>query len=172
MRSTKLKLLVLVDIKMATMIYRGSSLFSLLCCLVLVQSMSSFQFRTFRSTRTLVTTAVRPRMSSNEGSENLDNELVARRIIVSGDVHGGYYRSCVLNEAGRFRRLVGTMSLPDGSDTAEIYVEGKRTMVDGFERWCRRGNVGLSQVTSIKDVIEEEPTGLYEAFYVQTRPED
>ena len=26
------------------------------------------------------------------------NEIVARRIIVQGDVQGGYYRSCVLNE--------------------------------------------------------------------------
>jgi hypothetical protein len=26
------------------------------------------------------------------------NEIVARRIIVKGDVQGGYYRSCVVNE--------------------------------------------------------------------------
>ena len=39
-----------------------------------------------------------------------------------GDV-GGYYRTCVLNEAGKFRRLTGTMSDPDDSKTAEIYVE-------------------------------------------------
>ncbi len=26
------------------------------------------------------------------------NEVVARRIVVKGDVQGGYYRSCVLNE--------------------------------------------------------------------------
>ena len=40
-------------------------------------------------------------------------------------------------------------------------------MVDGFVRWCKRGNVGLSQVISVRDVIEEEPTGLYDAFYVK-----
>jgi hypothetical protein len=40
-------------------------------------------------------------------------------------------------------------------------------MVDGFVRWCKRGNVGLSQVVSVRDVIEEEPTGLYDAFYVK-----
>ena len=34
-----------------------------------------------------------------------DDELVARRIIVTGDVQGGYYRSCVLNEVSRV--LVG-----------------------------------------------------------------
>lgn len=26
------------------------------------------------------------------------SDMVARRIIVTGDVHGGYYRSCVKNE--------------------------------------------------------------------------
>ena len=30
------------------------------------------------------------------------NEIVARRIIVRGDVQGGYYRSCVLNEVRVF----------------------------------------------------------------------
>ena len=45
--------------------------------------------------------------------------------------------------------------------------QGKAHMVDGFVRWCKRGNVGLSQVVSVRDVIEEEPTGLYDAFYVK-----
>lgn len=59
---------------------------------------------------------------STEASHK-DNEFVAKRIIVKGDVQGGYYRACVLNEARRFRRLVGTMSPPDDTDIAEIYVE-------------------------------------------------
>ncbi len=58
-----------------------------------------------------------------ESSDNNPDEIVARRIIVEGDVQGGYYRSCVRNEAGRFRRLSGTMTPPDDSGTAEIYVE-------------------------------------------------
>lgn len=29
---------------------------------------------------------------------NDDDDLVAKRIIVSGDVQGGYYRACVINE--------------------------------------------------------------------------
>mmetsp|Transcript_10536 Transcript_10536/g.15492 ORF Transcript_10536/g.15492 Transcript_10536/m.15492 type:complete len:149 (+) Transcript_10536:84-530(+) len=107
--------------------------------------------------------ATQIRMSS-DGSD-----LVARKIIVTGAVQGGYYRSCVLNEAGRFRKLVGTMSPPDDSDEAEIYVEGKKKMVDGFVRWCQRGNVGLSQVTKVKDIFEEDPTGLYDGFYVNTK---
>lgn len=85
------------------------------------------------------------------------------------------------------------MSPPDDTDTAEIYVEvslvivyemcsllflvlqqhsqcqqGKRKMVDGFIRWCERANVGLNQVTTVKEVTEESPTGLYDGFYVKT----
>ena len=51
------------------------------------------------------------------------DEIVARRIIVTGDVQGGYYRACVNNEAGKFRRLIGTMTPPDDTREAEIYVE-------------------------------------------------
>jgi acylphosphatase len=61
------------------------------------------------------------------------------------------------------------MSPPDDSDTAEIYVEGSRKMVEGFIRWCQKGNVGLSQVVGVHEVKEEEPTGLYDGFYVKTK---
>lgn len=108
--------------------------------------------------------------SASAAAEEGDNELVAKRLVVSGDVQGGYVRACVLNEAGKFRRLVGTMTDPDStSDKAEIYVEGKRKMVDGFVRWCQRGKVGLSQTIRVVEIIEEEPTGLYEGFYCKTK---
>jgi len=98
--------------------------------------------------------AFQPRkLAATEGSSADESEVIARRIIVTGDVQGGYYRSCVLNEVGwnpihvphcphcerrfcfshilytlflqasRFRRLVGTMSPPDDTSEAEIYVE-------------------------------------------------
>lgn len=62
-------------------------------------------------------------LRENASGEMDPNDVVARRILVEGDVDGGYYRSCVRNEAGRFRRLYGTMSPPDGSRKGEIYVE-------------------------------------------------
>lgn len=96
------------------------------------------------------------------------DEVVACHIIVKGDVNGGYYRSCVKNEASRFRNLVGTMTPPD-DDTAEIYVEGKRKSVEGFVRWCEKADkkVGLSQVIEVESVTyDEEPTGLYDGFYI------
>lgn len=49
-----------------------------------------------------------------------------------------------------------------------LILQGKQKMVDGFVRWCKRGNVGLSQVVSVSEVLEEEPTGLYDGFYVKT----
>ena len=41
----------------------------------------------------------------NQSASSEDpNELIAKRIIVKGDVQGGYYRSCVLNEvSGRLQ---------------------------------------------------------------------
>jgi hypothetical protein len=41
-------------------------------------------------------------------------------------------------------------------------------MVESFIRWCVRGDVGLSQTSTVDSVSEEEPTGLYEEFYVDT----
>jgi len=121
-------------------------------------SQSASQFDNFRIAAT-----------TSESSEGNENDIVARRVMVEGDVQGGYYRSCVRNEASRFRRLYGTMTPPDDSGKAEIYVEGKRKMVDGFLRWCKRADVGLSQKITVADVLEEEPTGLYDDFYVKMR---
>mmetsp|Transcript_1700 Transcript_1700/g.2440 ORF Transcript_1700/g.2440 Transcript_1700/m.2440 type:complete len:180 (-) Transcript_1700:296-835(-) len=108
-------------------------------------------------------------VSSSESDAD-PNETIGRRIIVSGDVNGGYIRTCIINEAGRFRKLIGTMSPPEDSDTAEIYVEGKRRQVEGFLRWCKKGSnkVGLSQKLTVVDVSDEVPTGLYDGFYVKT----
>mmetsp|Transcript_19630 Transcript_19630/g.27955 ORF Transcript_19630/g.27955 Transcript_19630/m.27955 type:complete len:168 (-) Transcript_19630:227-730(-) len=103
-----------------------------------------------------------------EGEGGDPSEIIARKIVVCGDVDGGYFRSCVKNEGSRFRKLIGTMTPPDDSKKAEILVEGRRKMVDGFVRWCQRGNVGLSQAITVESVVEEEPTGLYDDFYVPT----
>jgi hypothetical protein len=51
---------------------------------------------------------------------------------------------------------------------SHVFGQGKRKMVDGFVRWCKRGKVGLNQITTVKEVIEESPTGLYDGFYAKT----
>lgn len=62
--------------------------------------------------------------SYSSPSDSDPQELIARRIVVTGAVSGGYYRSCVKNEGSRFRKLVGTMTPPEeNSQRAEIYVE-------------------------------------------------
>eukprot|EP00536_Pseudo-nitzschia_multiseries_P015599 jgi/Psemu1/218564/e_gw1.917.39.1 len=108
--------------------------------------------------------------SESDTSAKDPNEIVARRIIVEGDVQGGYYRSCVRNEAGRFRRLSGTIrERPKFMSRYVVSHRGKRKMVDGFVRWCKKADVGLSQKIAVSDVTEEAPTGLYDDFYVKVR---
>jgi hypothetical protein len=64
--------------------------------------------------------------------------------------------------------------IDESSNVAEIYVEGPRKMVEGFIRWCERSSkkVGLSQLISVVQVIEEDVTGFYDAFYAETTKED
>jgi hypothetical protein len=33
---------------------------------------------------------------------------------------------------------------------------------------CKKGNVGLNQIVGVTEVLDEEPTGLYDGFYVKT----
>ena len=48
------------------------------------------------------------------------------------------------------------------------HTQGKRKMVDGFIRWCKKGDVGLSQKVTVESITDEEPTGLFDDFYVPT----
>ena len=41
-------------------------------------------------------------------------------------------------------------------------------MVEGFIRWCQKGDVGLSQTIKVESVSDEDPVGLYDDFYVHT----
>ena len=47
------------------------------------------------------------RVSAESGTGETDpKEIIARRIIVEGDVEGGYYRSCVRNEVGNQHKTI------------------------------------------------------------------
>lgn len=50
-----------------------------------------------------------------------------------------------------------------------LSLKGKRKMLEGFVRWVQKSDVGLSQTITVTDVLEEEPTGLYDDFYVKIR---
>jgi hypothetical protein len=41
-------------------------------------------------------------------------------------------------------------------------------MVEGFIRWCQKGDVGLNQRAIVTEVADLEVSGLYDAFYVKT----
>lgn len=41
---------------------------------------------------------MRPSLVQLSAADGDDSDTVARRIIVKGDVQGGYYRACVINE--------------------------------------------------------------------------
>mmetsp|Transcript_12650 Transcript_12650/g.18452 ORF Transcript_12650/g.18452 Transcript_12650/m.18452 type:complete len:164 (+) Transcript_12650:126-617(+) len=157
-----------------------NSLFSTLMLLMslLIPSSVAFSPSTTRSLssaslRDTTTTSTSIRAAEDSSPED-PKDVIGKTIQIKGDVNGGYVRTCIRNEASQFRRLIGTMSPPSDDDTATIYVEGKRKMVDGFVRWCQKGTakVGLSQTLEVVSATEEVPTGLYDGFYVKMVSED
>jgi acylphosphatase len=81
--------------------------------------------------------------------------VIRRRLLVSGDVQGVFYRdTCrsVAEEAG----VTGTAAnLPDGR--VEVILEGEAEAVEKVIDWCRRGT-SQSRVQSV-DITDEEPAG-------------
>ena len=51
-----------------------------------------------RTTRFTSTLFAETAASTDDAAIADDDEIIGRRIVVKGDVNGGYYRSCVLNE--------------------------------------------------------------------------
>ena len=64
----------------------------LLAVVILVNAMIAFSFLP------ATTTSAVPRTIVRVGAHDDEPDIIAKRIVVSGDVQGGYYRSCVLNE--------------------------------------------------------------------------
>ena len=82
-------------------------------------------------------------------------ERIARRIVVSGDVQGVFFRDSTRREASR-RGVTGWVrNLPDGR--VEAWFEGDTAAVGALVRWCgdgpRHATVADVQVT------EAEPEG-------------
>jgi acylphosphatase len=81
------------------------------------------------------------------------------KIVVTGQAYGGYFRAHARNEAHYMRKLCG--ALKEFPDRTEIVVEGKRSAIDGFMRWCKRGP-GLSQQISQVQITYSEYTGIFD----------
>ena len=61
---------------------------------------NSFMFANLRIKQCRFTAEHSPSTFLSMGEQNNDdlNEIIAARLIVEGDVNGGYYRSCLRNE--------------------------------------------------------------------------
>lgn len=80
---------------------------------------------------------------------------VRRRVVVSGDVQGVFFRATCRDEARR-RGLAGAVrNRPDGR--VEAHFEGDPAAVDEMVEWCRHGPP-LARVATV-EVSDEEPRG-------------
>jgi hypothetical protein len=79
----------------------------LLICLLAFWSSQAFGPTFSARPEGRVTALAAATSADTPGTSNMDaSEIVARRIIVKGDVQGGYYRSCVRNEVRRSHAIL------------------------------------------------------------------
>ena len=65
------------------------------------------------------------------------DDLVRRRIVVSGRVQGVGFRYATITEARRLGLTGWARNAPDGS--VEIVAEGERQAVEALVAWCQTG---------------------------------
>ncbi|MDP9223961.1 MAG: acylphosphatase [Actinomycetota bacterium] len=81
--------------------------------------------------------------------------MIRRRLLVSGDVQGVFYRDGCRSTAEAEGVSGSARNLPDGQ--VEVALEGDPEAVERVLEWCRRGTP-QSTVRSV-EVSEEEPRG-------------
>jgi acylphosphatase len=81
---------------------------------------------------------------------------IRRRILVSGDVQGVFFRDTCRRMANELGVGGSARNLPDGR--VEVVLEGDEDGVSRVIDWCRSGPAH-AEVSSI-NVIEEEPEGI------------
>lgn len=82
--------------------------------------------------------------------------LVRRRLLVSGQVQGVFFRDRCRREAAAAGVAGWVRNLPDGR--VEVVAEGEVEAVERLQRWCREGS-SQAQVASV-EVVDEDPEGL------------
>ncbi len=91
--------------------------------------------------------------------------VVRRRVVVSGDVQGVYFRDTCRREA-QARRLAGWVrNLPDGS--VEAVFEGPPDAVARLVDWARHGPAG-ADVRGVE--VREEPAEGLPGFEIRRTP--
>ncbi|MBW3548654.1 MAG: acylphosphatase [Actinobacteria bacterium] len=82
--------------------------------------------------------------------------LLRRRLLVSGEVQGVFFRDRCRREAMAAGLAGWARNLPDGR--VEVVAEGEPEAVERLQRWCRQGS-SQAEVTSV-EALDEEPEGL------------
>ncbi len=93
-------------------------------------------------------------MSEQPGSVPSADDLVRRKLMVSGRVQGVFYRETLRRMA--VERGVGAWAR-NTRDGLEAVLEGPRPVVDELVQWCRKGPPHA--VVIHVQVEDEEPTG-------------
>jgi acylphosphatase len=135
-------------------------LLALAACIALTAAFAplhSCSLQARRHVRSATATSRRLHMTTSE--EDDPSEYAEAKIVVTGQAYGGYFRAHARNEAHYMRKLCG--ALKEFPDRTEIVVEGKRSAIDGFMRWCKRGP-GLSQQISQVQITYSEYTGIFD----------
>jgi len=91
--------------------------------------------------------------------------MIRRRVIVSGDVQGVFFRDTCRREALGLGVHGWVRNLPDG--TVEAVLEGEPGPVDRMVAWAGRGP--RQAIVDGLDVIEEAPEGLT-GFEIRATP--
>jgi acylphosphatase len=81
--------------------------------------------------------------------------MIRRRLLVSGEVQGVFYRDTCRSVASEAGVAGSAANLPDGR--VEVVLEGETESVEKVIEWCRSGTRG-SRVQAV-DISEEEPEG-------------
>ena len=80
---------------------------------------------------------------------------IRRRLLVSGQVQGVFYRDSCRREAEEKGITGSARNLPDGR--VEVILEGAEDAVGRMIEWCRRGS-DMARVDSV-EVEDQEPQG-------------
>lgn len=82
--------------------------------------------------------------------------MIRRRVLISGQVQGVFFRATAREEAVRRGAGGWARNLPDGR--VEAVFEGPEDAVAAMVAWCREGT-SLADVREV-EVHEEDPEGL------------
>lgn len=91
--------------------------------------------------------------------------MIARRVVVSGQVQGVYFRHSCRREANR-QAVTGWVRNAEGG-TVQAWFEGEPDAVEALIDWCRTGPPE-AEVAEVQ-VVEQEPEGLRDFRVTQDR---